>query len=344
PRASGAVETWTLQFDPQIASDTEIGGVPTYLDQVLVAPDGMDAAIPSLQANIADGAFRNGRPLTFETTVRAAVSYANPATGAESFERRKQFDNRGLAAAGVYSRYGDWLFLAMRGNRTVERVDALSGGAQSGTILEVGLAPDGLALSEDDRFLLVNAFLSREVVVYDVSDFGTMPEPVARLAAASAEPLPPQVLRGKQLFNDAADPRLGKDGYMACAHCHFDAVDDHRVWDFTDRGEGLRNTISLVGRAGAGDGPVHWSANFDEIQDFENDIRGPFQGLGLMTDAEFETGTRAHPLGDPKAGVSEDLDALAAYLAFLGTELRSPYRNPDGTLTAAAARGKAIFE
>ena len=63
--------------------------------------------------------------------------------------------------------------------------------------------------------------------------------------------LAPDVLRGKQLFNDSFDPRLTKDGYIACGHCHLDGLDDHRTWDFTDRGEGMRNTISLVGQAGA---------------------------------------------------------------------------------------------
>ena len=36
-----------------------------------------------------------------------------------------------------------------------------------------------------------------------------------------------------------------------------------------------------------------------------------------MADAAFNTGTRSQPLGDPKAGVSADLDALAAYVASL---------------------------
>ena len=36
-----------------------------------------------------------------------------------------------------------------------------------------------------------------------------------------------------------------------------------------------------------------------------------------MTDADFNAGTRSQPLGDAKAGVSADLDALAAYVASL---------------------------
>jgi hypothetical protein len=298
------------------------------------------AVVPSLQAAIGEGLYRSPRPLTFETTVRAALSYLDPASGAEDFERRKLFDDRGLASAGAFSRRGDYLYLAMRGGRAIERIDVLTG-AQAGSILDVGSAPQGLALSHDDRLLFVDAYLSRELVVYDVSDPGALPIELSRMPIASAEPLAPEILLGKRLFNDSADPRLGKDGYIACAHCHLDGLSDRRVWDFTDRGEGLRNTIDLVGRAGAA--PLHWSANFDEVEDFEHDIRGPFRGTGLMADEDFEVGTRGTPLGDPKAGVSADLDALAAYVRSLDTYLPSPRREADGSLGEAAMRGRAVF-
>jgi cytochrome c peroxidase len=198
-------------------------------------------------------------------------------------------------------------------------------------------------LSPDDRLLFVDAYLSRELVVYDVSDPAGLPTEVARLSIPSAEPLEPEILRGKILFNDSADPRIARDSYIACAHCHLEGLSDRRTWDFTDRGEGLRNTIDLVGRAGVGHGALHWSANFDEVQDFEHDMRGPFRGTGLMSDADFHTGTRDETLGDPKAGVSEDLDALAAYVTSLDAHLPSPHRNADGTLTEAAERGRALF-
>ncbi len=335
-------EVWTLAYDPQAASDTETGGVPSYLDQLLVSPTGRVAVVPSLQAAIGEGTFVSPRPLTHETTVRAAISFLDPGSGAEDFEARKLFDDRGFASAAALSSHGDLLYVAMRGSRTVERRDLLAQ-AQAGTLQDVGFAPQGLALSPDDRWLFVDAYLSRELVVYDVGDPNRLPVEVARLATVAAEPLPEVELRGKRLFNDAADPRLARDSYIACAHCHLDGLGDRRTWDFTDRGEGLRNTIDLVGRAGLGDGPLHWSANFDEVQDFEHDLRGPFRGTGLMSDADFAVGTRSEPLGDPKAGVSADLDALAAYVSSLDAELPSPFRAPDGTLPAEAARGRALF-
>ena len=64
----------------------------------------------------------------------------------------------------------------------------------------------------------------------------------------------------------------------------------------------------------------------------------------VIADADWEAGTRSHPMGDPKAGLSEDLDALAAYVASLETPQKSPYREQDGALTPAAQNGKTLFE
>ena len=106
----------------------------------------------------------------------------------------------------------------------------------------------------------------------------------------------------------------------------------------------MRNTVNLRGRAGAqGQGFLHWSANFDEVQDFEGQIRNLSGGTGLMTNTDFNVGTRSQPLGDPKSGISTDLDALAAYVGSLNTFTSSPLRNNDGTLTTDAQAGKQIF-
>jgi hypothetical protein len=63
-----------------------------------------------------------------------------------------------------------------------------------------------------------------------------------------------------------------------------------------------------------------------------------------MTNAQFTAGTREEPLGDPKAGVSAELDALAAYVASLNSFALSPNRNADGSLTAAAVAGRQVFQ
>ncbi|MFT6397246.1 MAG: hypothetical protein ACJAYU_001992 [Bradymonadia bacterium] len=339
---SGERTTVSLPFDDQPASDTETGGVPTYLGGLAVSPTGGLATMPCLQANIEAGLSRNGAELTHETTVRAALAQIDVAALSEAAGGRRRFDDRGFASSAAYSANGDFLFVTMRGSRTVERIDVLSD-TQSGSELNVGFAPSDVAVSENGRWVFVHAELSREVVVYDAILFARTTEPYTRLITVSDEPFTAEVLRGAQLFNDSFDVRIAKDSYIACSHCHLDGEADRRTWDFTDRGEGVRNTTSLLGRAGTGHGPVHWSANFDEIQDFEHDLRGPFGGLGLMDDADFNEGSRNTTFGAPKAGLSEDLDALAAYVTSLNRVPTSPYRLHDGTLSEPAARGEVLF-
>lgn len=335
------VDTLTLPYDDVPPSDTESGGVPTYLDTIAVSPNGADAAVPSLQANVGQGLRENGEELTHETTVRAALHYVDLDTMEEDAEHRKRFDDRGFGNAAVYSPRGDYIYVSMRGSRAVERIDAFNR-TQSGTQFALGFAPQDVAVYGDRLF--VDVYLSRELLVFEAATFGTVIEPVQRLPLVEEEPLSAELLLGKQLFNDSFDIRVAKDSYIACSHCHLDGESDHRVWDFTDRGEGIRNTITLLGRAGMEHGPVHWSANFDEIQDFEHDMRGPFLGLGLMSDADFYADGRDTSLGAPKAGVSADLDALAAYVESLDAYPRSPHRADDGALTDSAERGQALFE
>ena len=48
-------------------------------------------------------------------------------------------------------------------------------------------------------------------------------------------------------------------------------------------------------------------------------------------------------LGQPKAGLSAELDALAAYVDSLNSFPRSPWRSEDGELTMEAEAGESIF-
>lgn len=342
--------TWTLARMPTADVGQGVdgfGGVPSYLSELVVAPDGRTAALPGLQANTGRGVWRDGRPLEPDSTVRAQVSFVDLAGGRERPDDRHIFSGRGLATSAAFSPSGRYLYLSMRGSRAIERLD-LRTGEPAGTIAEVGYAPEGVALSADGDLLFVDAYLSRELVVYDVSQMPDAPGPwqapvVARFATADQPALDPELLEGKQLFNDSADPRLSA-GAIACAHCHLEGEADGRTWDLTDRGEGVRNTPTLRGRAGARHGPLNWSASFDEVHDYENAIRQHFGGQGLLSDAQWEEGTRRKPLGDPKANLSDDLDALSAYVSILRRAPLSPYRAEDASLSEPARRGQAIFE
>ncbi|MCB9682878.1 MAG: PKD domain-containing protein [Alphaproteobacteria bacterium] len=311
------LDTWTLAVETLPDNDISSRGVPTYLQAVAIRPDGHVAVIAGLRANVLGGLVRDGAPLTDENTVRAdirlvSVDDALAPTGTELDHGR--LDDRDLVSAVAYAPRGDWLYAATLGTRTIEVLDAFTLG-NAGVWVDTGHGVDGLAVSDDGRWLLAHARYDRALDVYDL-DGEVGADPVARidLREDGVEPWDGQVLAGARVFHDGSDPRMSKDGYASCASCHLDGEDDHRVWDFTDRGEGLRNTVSLRGfdrRVGL---PIHWSGNFDEVQDFEHDIRGPQGGRGFLTDAQF-AGPAGTTLGAPKAGLSPALDALAAYVA-----------------------------
>lgn len=317
-------------------------GVPNYLSSITITPDGARALVPSKKDNTERGLARDGEPLDADNTVRTIVSQIDLGAGAELLEARVDLDDHDSASAVVPSPLGDLLFVASQGTNRVDVHDAWSGRLVGG--IATGLAPQGLTLSGGR--LYVQCFTGRTLDVFDVSALlaGTdgAARAIASISTVADEPLEEAVLLGKQIFYNADDPRMSQDGYLACASCHQDGGSDGRVWDFTDRGEGLRDTIDLRGRAGTAHGPVHWTGNFDEIQDFENDIRLHFGGSGLMSDEEFEA-TR-DPLGESKAGRSEALDALASFVATLDRFPRSPHRQPDGSMSEDALAGRAIFE
>ncbi|MEJ8850274.1 PA14 domain-containing protein [Variovorax rhizosphaerae] len=344
PGSLAVARRFVLQHSAKPDATVQARGVPNYLGAPAIAPDGRSAWVPSKQDNIQRGSLRDGKPLDFESTVRAISSRLDLMANAEDYAGRVDHDNSGVASAAVYHPNGVYLFVALETSREVAVLDAA--GKRELFRLAAGRAPQGLTLSSDGTRLYVHNFMDRSIGVYDLTRLLQYGESTAALTAswttAGTERLTPEVLRGKQFFYDARDPRLARDAYMSCASCHNDGAQDGRTWDFTGLGEGLRNTISLRGRAG-GQGKLHWSGNFDEVQDFEGQIRNFARGTGLMTDAAFNTGTRSQPLGDPKAGLSADLDALAAYMKSLNAFSASPLRNADGTLTAQAVSGRTVF-
>jgi large repetitive protein len=339
--------TVVLQHSEKADNTLQGRGVPNYLGAAVIAPDGASAWVPSKQDNIKRGTLRDGSNLDFQNTVRAISSRIDLATLTEEHAARVDHDNSSIASAAAFHPSGAYLFVALETSRQVAVLDPVD--KREVMRFDAGRAPQGLAVSADGLRLYVSNFMDRSVTVHDLTrlvQFGefVVPAPVT-LASVSSDRLTAQVLQGKRLFYDARDPRLARDGYMSCATCHRDGGSDGRTWDLTGLGEGLRNTVSLRGRGGAGttNGPLHWSGNFDEVQDFEGQIRALAQGSGLMSNAQFNTGTRSQPLGDRKAGVSADLDALAAYVSSLSAFEPSPRRNADGTLTADAVAGRSVF-
>lgn len=325
-------------------SDVQGRGLPNYLFSAVISPDGREAWVPGKKDNMSRGIQRDGLALTQDNTVRPLISILDLDAEAEVVQSRIDLDDRNLPRHVSFSALGDYAFISIFGSNMVEVWETYTKNLVTG--MRGAKGPVATVLSRDER-LFVLADLSRSLLVYDVSSVLSGADLTTRLVSeidlVENEKLPETVLYGKQLFSNADDTRMASEGYLSCASCHLDGFEDGRVWEFLDRGEGLRNTTSLLGRSGTGHGPVHWSGNFDEIQDFEGAIRSGQGGLGFMKNEDYESGTASHPLGDPKAGLSPELDAIAAYVAFLDWIPRSPHRRSDGSLTPDAEAGRAIF-
>ncbi|GDY14754.1 hypothetical protein LBMAG53_36320 [Planctomycetota bacterium] len=345
--------TITLQRHMYLLDGSASGrGVPNYLAGIAITPDHARAWVVCKKDNTERGTLMtNGLALGQDNTVRAQLLVVDLTTNAEDRTLRMDIDNSESPTAVAFSPLGDYAFIALQGNNQVGVVDALEfmrNDSAKGLMrrLGSGLAPQGLAIDSSTNRLFTHGFTGRNVTIHALSSLfsaGNVNLPSTTVATVSNELLTAQVLRGKQIFYNAGDRRMSAEGYISCATCHVDGSHDARTWDFTQRGEGLRNTTDLRGRAGTGHGLVHWSGNFDEIQDFENDIRSGFGGSGFLTEVQFAT-TQA-TLGTPKAGLNADLDALAAYVTSLGDASlpRSPTRQSGGANSAAATAGAQVF-
>ena len=345
-------------------------GVPNHIAGLTLSPQEDWLWYTGLKMDTNRGVFfdqgvGNNLPLAHDSTVRAVLGRFDmndpsgeprePGRTSTGPDRgRIDIDNSESPSALVFSPRGDYVFTTLQGNNAVAALDDLQIRAGSGrtTLWRVttGGAPRGLVFDPATDSVWVQNFTGRTVSRVEVGGFlasGDRTLPNTSFTSVTGEPLPGDVLVGKRLFFFAGNDPLGQnpmsfEGYISCASCHQDGSQDGRVWDFTQRGEGFRNTTDLRGRAGMVHGNVHWSGNFDEIQDFIIDIVFEFGGLGFLPSGE----TPNPSLGAPNAGRSVTLDALAAYVASLDrtTIPRSPYRAPDGSFTAAAVAGAGHFE
>ena len=332
-------------------------GLPNYLTAIAIRPDGARAWIASKSDNIRRGLYNSGSDLNQENSVRAIISEIDLTTNTEITAARRDIDNSDSPSSINFSPLGDYAFVTLQGNNVVAVYDTFILAEEEQSIvptfarLASGRAPQGAVFA--NNIFYVNNFLSRSINRMDLSDFLTGQSAsgnTTEIISSTNEKLHPTVLHGKRIFYNASDNagafgrnRMSGEGYISCATCHIDGSHDGRTWDFTGRGEGLRNTTDLRGRRGTGHGFIHWSGNFDEVQDFENDIRNAFGGDGFMSDDDFVLSSNT--LGQQKAGFSPDLDALAAYVSSLDANNlpRSPYRNANGSKTASALNGASIF-
>ena len=222
---------------------------------------------------------------------------------------------------------GRWLYVVFAGTDEMfacEVIDDDYRELSPGRRVRLGSNPRAVRVAPDGQTLYVYNALDFNVVALSTANLS----PIATIRITE-NPLSEQILTGKKLFYSALQPMASRR-WISCSSCHPDGQPDGRTWQ---NPEGLRNTQSLAGMAWTH--PIHWSADRDEVQDFEHTIRGPLmQGRGLIS------GRVEDSLAEPNRGKSATADALAAYANSHKFAL-SPHAK-DG-LSAAAQRGREIF-
>lgn len=342
PLTMTLASTMTLPHDSRPLSESAGPGMPNYLHAPVVTFGDGFAYLPSKKDNVDSGALRAKPGMTFEFTVRAAAARFDLDSENEEPAFRVDFDNSSVATGAAVTGDNRYLLTALETSRELSVYDTVN--KFELMRLPTGRAPQGVALSSDGSIAYIHNFMDRSISRFDLTEMLEMDLPITNILGVTtvvgSEALDAQIFAGKRLFYDAQDDRLARDNYMSCASCHNDGGSDGRVWDLGAYGEGLRRTISLQGR-GIGHGRLHWTANFDEVQDFEGQIRNLAGGTGLMTNADFAS--TSAPLGVPKLGRSPDLDALAAYVNSLTDFPVSPFRDASQELDADAKAGEVLF-
>jgi YVTN family beta-propeller protein len=202
-----------------------------------------------------------------------------------------------------------------------------------GLPVRTGQNPRAVRVSPDNKF----------VYIYNAMDFSVSIHSAQRMALVKSiktcePPKTPEWVRGKILFNTANQP-MSSRRWVACSSCHPDGLHDARVWQ---QAEGLRKTTAFVGLAHTH--PLHWSADRDEVQDFEYTIRSKLmQGVGFLK-GQMKPKIGFHPveLDEKTSGRSKDLDSIAIYCNSLEFPL-SPHIAAPGKLKPEAQRGREIF-
>jgi YVTN family beta-propeller protein len=222
---------------------------------------------------------------------------------------------------------GKTLYVAFAGTNDVFACHVLDDDyreLQYDAMLQVGSNPRALRLSPDGLRLFVYNALDFSVAVYEtitLSQVGNIP--------VTECPLDEETLLGKKLFYLAKQP-MSVQRWISCSSCHPDGEPDGRTWQ---QPEGLRQTQSLAGMAWTH--PIHWSADRDEVQDFEHTVRSKLmQGRGLSSSKPHDA------LAEPNSGLSRDLDALAVYSNSHDVPLSPHAKNG---LSESAQRGKELF-
>ncbi|HMD16801.1 MAG TPA: beta-propeller fold lactonase family protein [Terriglobales bacterium] len=182
--------------------------------------------------------------------------------------------------------------------------------------IPVGRNPRGIVLSPDGKRLYVATRMDDKIAVIDTKTAKV----VASFDLGGPKEISP-MRRGEQIFNSA---RFAFQGQFSCANCHLDATFDGLQWDLEPDGFGVdivdnRSIEDLLGTQ-----PYKWNGGNPDL---------PTE-CGPRTEKYFYRSQSYN---------SKELTDLVTFV--LAIPVRpNRYRAPDGELTPAQERGKAIFQ
>ena len=257
-------------------------------------------------------------------------------------------------------------YVVSRGTDAVERIvfDPDKGAVSIGSLQNLQIdasgddrlgrcrAPSGGAVAFKTQRMFLNCWLSRRLAVLDLMNQNLQ----ATFATVDAEVLDASVLSGMQAFYSARG-RMAAAGRISCASCHPDGRSDGITWSFPT---GPRQTPSLDNVFSHHGGPqtqriLGWTANADEVADFEELLRDVMGGHGAISTAaaSADCGDLSKetpvPLNAALGAPNRDLQRSAGSCATTWDDLESylttlrPARRRLRVDPESVARGAALF-
>ena len=181
--------------------------------------------------------------------------------------------------------------------------------------IPLGGRPMGLRFDRAGQRIFVANYLANAVQVVNLAD-----RRVERTVALGGPPEPSLARRGEAIFYDAS---RSADGWYSCHSCHYEGDSNSVTMDTKNDGSFGTYKMVLSLRNSAQTGPWFWHGWQDNFQAaLRKSLADTMQG---------------------PAPTDDDVAALAAFLESMPSPPNS-HRQPDGNLSAAARRGKTVFE
>ncbi len=181
--------------------------------------------------------------------------------------------------------------------------------------IDLGGRPMGLTMANDGHTVYVADYLRDAIHVVDIED-----RRIVRRIPLGKRPAPSQQRHGEELFYDA---RRSLDQWYSCHTCHYNGGVNSKAMDTWNDGSALTMKTVLPLNHLDQTGPYTWHGWQEDLHDAMH--------------KSFTTTMQGRP-ASPR-----ETDALLAYLKTDRTP-PNPFREKDGSLSAAAQRGQKVFQ